>query len=249
MTSAERFGATPVADGGTPEHRWAGHTRFPELDTTACPELVVVAPHPDDEILGVGALAAALVRRGVPVTIVSVTDGDASHPGSPTVDPATLARLRRGESDRAAARLGLPSAIRLSLPDGKVAAHEDELADRIGARLRPGAWCAAPFRSDGHPDHEAVYRASRQAARRTGAALVEYPIWLWHWSFPGDPVVPWHRARTVSLTPDELRAKRAAVGEFTTQVADLSPHPADRAVLPPPVLARLLRDHETVFVP
>lgn len=75
------------------------------------------------------------------------------------------------------------------------------------------------------------------------------PIWLWHWAFPGDSAVPWDRARTFPLTRHRRRAKQAAVAEFATQIVDLSDDPADRAVLPPHVLARLTRDHETVFVP
>ena len=249
MTSAERFSASPVAAGGTPESHWSGNTQFQRLELHECPALVLVAPHPDDEVLGIGGLASELAQRGIAVTILSVTDGEASHPGSATLTPAALAARRREESDRAAGCLGLPAPIRCGLPDGAVATHEATLADRIHSHLSPGTWCAAPLRSDGHPDHEAVGRAAAQAARDTGSTLIEYPIWLWHWSFPGDPTVPWHRARSVPLARDRMAAKWAAVAEFSTQIADLSEHPSDRAVLPPHVLARLLRDHETVFVP
>ncbi|NKS31529.1 PIG-L family deacetylase [Rhodococcus hoagii] len=244
-----RFAAEPIESGGTPESVWSGHTAFPHLDVHTCPELLVVAPHPDDEVLGVGALASELAARGVPVSILSVTDGEASHPDSPTVTPTELAERRRTESLRAAARLGLPAATPLGLPDGRVADHETDLATTIAGHLRPGAWCAAPFRHDGHPDHEAAGRAAADAARRSGAVLIEYPVWLWHWSRPGDPSVPWHRARTFHPTRHRQRCKRDAVSEFTSQITDLSPAPADRAILPRHVLDRLLRDHETVFVP
>ncbi|PTR27684.1 LmbE family N-acetylglucosaminyl deacetylase [Rhodococcus sp. OK519] len=248
-TTSERFGAVPVEAGGTPESEWAGNTSFAHLDVHTCPELLVAAPHPDDEVLGVGALASELAARGTPVSILSVTDGEASHPDSPTVTPDALAAMRRTESERAAQRLGLPAPDRLGLPDGSVSDHEKELAEMITERLRPGAWCAAPYRHDGHPDHESVGRAAAYAARQAGAVLIEYPIWLWHWSYPLDPSVPWHRARTFHPTGRRQRLKRDAVAEFTSQTADLSPDPADRAILPPRILDRLLRDHETVFVP
>ncbi|QCQ90956.1 PIG-L deacetylase family protein [Rhodococcus sp. SGAir0479] len=249
MSSVERFAQVPTVEVGTPEDHWSGHTRFRHLDVHECPALVVVAPHPDDEVLGVGALASELADRAVPVTVVSVTDGEASHPGSPTLSPADLAVRRRAESDRAASRLGLAPPVRCGLPDGAVAAHEDELAERIRAHLAPGTWCAAPLRTDGHPDHEAAGRAAARAAHEAGAVLLEYPIWLWHWAVPGDPAVPWDRARTFPLTRHRLQAKQSAVAEFATQITDLSDDPADRAILPPHVLARLLRDHETVIVP
>jgi len=248
-SAAERFADAPVDAGGTPESEWAGHTSFAHLDVHACPELLVVAPHPDDEILGVGALASELAARGVPVSVLSVTDGEASHPDSPTVTPAELAGVRRAESRRAAQRLGLPEAVPLGLPDGRVGDHETDLATTIAERLHPGAWCAAPYRHDGHPDHEATGRAAAEAARRSGAVLIEYPVWMWHWSRPGDPSVPWERARTFHPTGYRHRRKRDAVAEFTSQITDLSRDPADRAILPQHVLDRLLREHETVFVP
>lgn len=75
--------ATPVIHGGgTPEWRWRSWSRvFPPLELAGCRRLVVVAPHPDDEVLGVGGLMATAVGAGVELDIVAVTDGDASHPG------------------------------------------------------------------------------------------------------------------------------------------------------------------------
>lgn len=249
MTSAERFSQTPVVDLGTPESTWSGHAAFPVLEDAGCRKLVLVSPHPDDEILGLGGWASMLAARGIPVAILSVTDGEASHPGSPSMTPMELAARRRAESDCAASQLGLPAPVRLGLPDGGVTAHETRLADLVRPHLAPSVWCAAPLRNDGHPDHEATFRAVARAAHQTGAVLIEYPIWLWHWSFPGDETIPWHRARRIPLAPGRHQAKRNAVGEFTTQLEDLSEHPADRAILPPHVLLRLTRDHETVFVP
>lgn len=248
MTSVERFGQSAHLEG-TCESTWSGHTRFPPLEYDACSALVLLAPHPDDEVLGVGGWACDLAAKGIPVTILSVTDGEASHPGSPTLTPLQLAARRRGESVRAARHLAVPAPIRLGFPDGAIADHEGELAEAIRPYLAAGVWCAAPLGNDGHPDHEAVSRAAALAARAGGATLIEYPIWLWHWSVPGDPAIPWERARTIALTPEQFRAKAEAVGEFTTQIQDLSEHPADRTVLPAYVLDRLLRDHETVFAP
>ncbi|MBB1042901.1 PIG-L family deacetylase, partial [Dietzia sp. Cai40] len=81
----------------------------------------------------------------------------------------------------------------------------------------------------------------------TGARLVEYPVWAWHWAAPGDPRVPWARRRRVVLTDHELAAKRAAVSEFVTQVAPLSDRSGDEAILPDWVLDRLVTREETVF--
>ncbi|UGT60338.1 PIG-L deacetylase family protein [Nocardia asteroides] len=214
----------------------------PDIDA-----LVLIAPHPDDEVLGLGAFTAALTDRGVPVTIVAVTDGDASHPGSPTHTPAALAELRRRESATAAAVLGVTEIVHLGLPDGAVTDHEDRLGELLAPHLPAGATVAVPFHADGHPDHEATARAGAAAARARGLLVLQYPIWLWHWSRPDDPDIDWTRARRLPATPGGAERKRRAALAFTSQIAPLSAHPADRAVLPAHVLARLLDLPEVVF--
>ncbi len=58
----------------------------------------------------------------------------------------------------------------------------------------------APWRHDGHPDHEAAGRAAAAAARRTGARLLEYPLWLWHHTAPDDlPEAHWAGLRGLPL--------------------------------------------------
>ena len=63
--------------------------------------LVVVTPHPDDEVLGAGGLLQRMQRACVETVVVAVTDGEASHP---------RARLRGAIwRRRAPMRGGLPS--------------------------------------------------------------------------------------------------------------------------------------------
>lgn len=245
--------ATPVIHGGgTPEWRWRSWSRvFPPLELAGCRRLVVVAPHPDDEVLGVGGLMATAVGTGVELDIVAVTDGDASHPGSPTVTPAELARLRPAESACALLALGLSAATtRLRVPDGRVRRHEPQVTEVLRSLLAgdpTGTWCLATARFDGHPDHEATGRAAAAACTATGARLLEYPVWAWHWAKPDDPTVPWERASTIVLRVELEQAKKAAAQCFGTQIRPLSDDPADAAVLPPPMLERLLRSWELVF--
>ncbi|MBL7495300.1 PIG-L family deacetylase [Frankia sp. CNm7] len=246
-----------IARSGTPEAAWQAWPdlgAWPELDPPVAadvPAALVVAPHPDDEVLGVGGLMALLRRAGVPVTVLAVTDGDASHPGSRTVTPERLVGLRAEERRAALAELGLADVAvhRLGVPDGVAAAHERLVADEITRRLDDGMWCLATYAEDGHPDHEATGRAAAAAAARTGATLLEFPVWTWHWAVPGDARVPWHRARRVPLPAELAAAKRRAASRFVTQIMPLSPAPEDVAPVPPPVLARLLRASETIFWP
>lgn len=186
----------------------------------------------------------------VDMVIVAVTDGGASHPGSPTLPPERLIAAREHERTQALASLGLRDArvVRLGLADGGVADHETELERRLAELLAPGDLCVATWSHDGHPDHEAVGRAADRASARSGADHVQFPIWMWHWASPGDPRVPWDRLRRVGLPAHVATAKQRAVNAFTTQLLPLSDDPADAAILPPHILARLLRPSETVIV-
>jgi LmbE family N-acetylglucosaminyl deacetylase len=236
----------PIEGEGTPEQtwrKWPAMAQWPVLPLDAAEPPLIVAPHPDDEILGVAGLMAMLDRA----ELVAVTDGEASHPHSTVHTRSELAAIRRDETAEAMRRLGLGDAPvrRLGQPDGKI--DEDALAEVLTERLAPGRWCLATWREDGHPDHEAVGRAAARACEATGAVLLEYPIWTWHWASPGDTRVPWHRAHRIELTPAAQQAKAAAIDAFPSQIAPLGPEPGDAAILPPHVLARFARPFEVVL--
>lgn len=246
-SNSARFAAKPLAGGGTPVEAWTDWPqRFPPLDIERCPALLLVAAHPDDETLGLGATAAALVARGVPVQVVSMTDGEGAYADDPA-GRARLAEARRDELVTAAARLGLAAPIFLGIPDGEVAANEERAEIELEALLAEcpsGAWCAATWRGDGHPDHEATGRAAAAAARHTSAVLVEYPVWMWHWAAPDDPAVPWERTRRIPLTGRDIAAKRSALQCFQSQLHGVDGPP----LLAPEMIARQVAVGEIVFV-
>jgi LmbE family N-acetylglucosaminyl deacetylase len=250
-SNCTRFAAKPLTRGGTPVPIWLAaldRGAPPPLDLTGCPGLVVVAPHPDDETLGLGATIAQLVASGIDVQVVSVSDGGAARPDAPPSEQLRLEATRKHELRRATSVLGIPPPISLGLPDGRLADHESGLTDTLVNILddvAPGTWCAATWRGDGHPDHEAVGRAAAEACARTGATLLEYPVWMWHWASPGDPEVPWDRAYSAPLPTWALSRKRLAAQCFRSQLgagtADSTP------VVPAFVLHRLLAVGELVF--
>ncbi|WP_026116579.1 PIG-L deacetylase family protein [Nocardiopsis valliformis] len=242
----------PIDAEGTPERLWRGWgalEALPTLDLSGAARAVVVAPHPDDETLGFGGGIALMAAQGTDVTIVAVTDGEGSHPGSNVLTRAGLVAARAGERGRALSSLGARGVDieRLGIPDGQVAAHEGELAERLADLCAETDLCVAPWEGDLHPDHEATGRAARAAVRDRDTRLLSYPVWMWHWARPGDDAVPWSRAYRIDLTPEVVHLKESALGAFVTQVSPLGGLPEDRAVLTPDMLAHFSRDHEVVF--
>jgi len=241
---------------GTPEAAWEAWTALgdvPVLAVEPCRRAVVVAPHPDDETLAVGGLIAELLARGTDLVLLAATDGEASHPGSRVASPDQLRLVRTAETAAALAALsvGLPGRLeqrRLHLPDGGLTACEDELTTALAPLLGAGDWCLAPFDGDGHPDHDAAGRAARTACAATGARLLSYPLWVWHWASPGDRRIPWARALRLPLPPEARRRKRDALACYPSQTEPLGPGAEDAAVVPPSDLAHFLRAEEHVFM-
>ena len=248
--NGSRFVARPIATGGTSTTEWTGWRReFPELNLDECPALVLVAPHPDDETLGFGATAATLRSRGIDVQVVSVTDGGGAFPELSRREREWLASDRRAELQRAIEILGLGDPIHLGLPDGDLGRPRARVgrAARRSAR-RQGRRGRGVRRHGGETDIPTTNRSgARQprATERTGAALLEYPIWMWHWADPDDDAVPWQRMSRVRLDRAANARKQRAASVFRTQ---LTPHePGADAVLPPFVMRRLLAVGEVVF--
>lgn len=244
--------ANRIQAPGTPEHLWASWPRLRELETMpvdAIRSAVIIAAHPDDEVLGLGGTLALLARSGARLRLVMVTDGEASHPDSSAVRPAELAAVRRAETEAGLAALGAQDAqvIRLGLPDSGVDKHTEELAERLTPLVGGFDVCASPWSLDAHADHEAVGQAARAACRSAGTALVQYPVWMWHWAGPDDQRVPWDRAARIDLPDWASDRKRRAIACQASQVNPLGERPQDAAILPPEELEHFTRDFETVL--
>ncbi|MDC7122686.1 PIG-L family deacetylase [Cellulomonas fimi] len=235
------------------DETWTADPRWTDLPALALPtgRTVVVAAHPDDESLGVGGLVAELAARGNPPEVVVLTDGAASHPGSPTVDPARLATIRAEEVREAVAILSPASSVTLlGHPDGGLAESRTQVEDDLRRLLgtAPVDTLVVPWRGDGHRDHRVAGEIGATLAAETGARLVEYPLWMWHWATPDDPRVPWDRLRVVDLADASVVRRHRAVATHRTQVQPLSADPRDAAVVHPDLIATLDRDVDLLVV-
>jgi LmbE family N-acetylglucosaminyl deacetylase len=238
----------PIDAPGTDERTWAAWSWLSTLPGSGLAGLagvtsaVVVAAHPDDEVLGAGGLTAVLAASRARLRLVAVTDGERSHRGHAT--PAALARRRTAETADALRALGAQAAevVRLQLPDSRLAAREKQLTAVLAPLVAGFDLCLAPWEHDLHPDHEVAGRAARQAA---SGPVYRYPVWMWHWAVPADSRVPWDRALRIPLPPRAASRKRAAIRCFASQVQDrghgLGP------VLSPGMIAHFTRPVEVLF--
>lgn len=211
--------------------------------------LVVVAPHPDDEVLTCGGLLQLHASRGGDCRIVIVTDGEASHGPASVETRAALGLQRRNESDAGMAQLGLASdvAVRLGLPDGGLRSARDALAEALASLMQPADCVVSTWHLDGHPDHETVGEVAQQVAATVGASYASAPVWMWHWATPGDPRIPWQNLRGLPLEQANIDRKLSALFEHRSQFVHRDGHDTG-AVLDRPILQRAAWSKEYFFV-
>ncbi len=189
--------------------------------------VLVVAAHPDDETVGMGARLAKLARG---VTVLTVTDGaprdgaDARTYGFGTV--AGYVAARRVELRNAMALAGVgPGQLRsLDCPDQETTLHLAGLARGVAAvvrDVRPDLVVTHPYEG-GHPDHDAAAFATHAARRLVGpAAPPVAEMTSYHMGHGGvetgafraggEPVI------RVPLTPAELDLRQRMLAAFATQ--------------------------------
>ena len=126
--------------------------------------VLVIAPHPDDEVAGVGGTILLHQGAGDHVTVLHVTDGRRSRAGG--LAPEAMARRRHQEARDSVKALGVARWEWLGLFEGEWA--DRDLAaplERLVRELEPHV-IYVPSRVDFHPEH---YRVARVTADVLGA--------------------------------------------------------------------------------
>jgi len=182
---------------------------------------LIVAPHPDDEVLGCGGLLAA-ARRPDGLAVLVLSDGALSPPAA-AGDPG-LPALRREETLRALDLLGVSErhVSFAGLPDGGLSTRAAQLDRELldAARRTSATDVFVPFRFDRHPDHQATQAAGERLARRAGLRLWEYFVYpFWRLLPRGDIRAHLRPGTLYGLRRDaETRAaQRAALDAYRSQ--------------------------------
>jgi N-acetylglucosamine malate deacetylase 1 len=134
-------------------------------------DVVCVGAHPDDVEIGMGATVAGMVRQGLSVAIVDLTDGE------PT--PAGTHEARLAEAEAAARVLGVSERRTLTLPNRSLFDTEEArsaLAE-VFRELRPRV-VFGPYPVDAHPDHiaaSAIVQAARFWSKLTKTEMAGEP--------------------------------------------------------------------------
>ena len=177
---------------------------------------LVIAPHPDDESIAAGGLLQRAIAAGGEVHVVVVTDGD-NNPWPlrylkkkvhiTDADRAEWGALRREESRRALAALGVPSATFLGYPDRLLTTMARggnlEVREAIASAIDDfsPSLLVIPSAFDLHPDHRAIAWFAHDVAKECN--VMTYVI---HGHPPHDRL-----ALRLDLNAEEAARKREAI--------------------------------------
>jgi len=189
---------------------WRGIAHARLVDLPPGRVVLVVAPHPDDELLGIGATLAKHRAADHDVHVVFVTSGEASIGVRGGSDGAVV----REEEATAAAQAAIPGATLhfLRIPDGAVGAHVHGVRAALSSwidEIRPDL-VYAPHPGETHPDHVAVSDAVTDIITSARPCGVEHVAWYEVWT----PIAATH---LVDVTA-EYERKAAGLACYRSQL-------------------------------
>ncbi|HVT04241.1 MAG TPA: PIG-L family deacetylase [Thermoanaerobaculia bacterium] len=204
--------------------------QLPEVQL-AHESVLFVAPHPDDETLAAGGFLQQLLRSGSRVRVIFLTDGERNPLAHSAMERrfclGSAARerfrtYRRDEALRAMAHIGIAAenCTFLSLPDSFVSrAMANGHAGMVIANVRSivrsvnPTLILIPCRSDLHPDHRAAARLLE-----TAMAGGIRPATTLRYAIHRPPGLNGRELVVIPLSSRELERKRAAIGEYRSQL-------------------------------
>lgn len=190
--------------------------------------ILVIAPHCDDEVLGCGGIIAKKILQGNTVYVAIVTNG---FLGAPELFPKEGTDKVRTEALAAHEFLGIKNTFFLDFPAPRlddIPSYKLSLAIEKYIRDHAIEELYIPHRGDIHKDHRITYEAALVAARPINNNPVKRILAYetlseteWAAPFPDEAFIPTHYEQ---LTENELEMKLKAFQFFSTQIKQ-SPHP------------------------
>jgi LmbE family N-acetylglucosaminyl deacetylase len=151
---------------------------------------LVLTPHMDGEVIGMGGTIAILVKSGYQVVVVYLTDGAAAYEGRVLQgsERQKYSSRRKSEAKEALGILGCASdrLVFLDFPDARLAEYVPQAVDEVVELiLSTGATVIyAPHPGEFHPDGRAANKIARLAAWNAMFLhghrieyLYEYEVW------------------------------------------------------------------------
>jgi LmbE family N-acetylglucosaminyl deacetylase len=207
-------------------------------------QVVIVAPHPDDEVIGCGGLIARLVAAGHTPHVVFMTGGEGSHKGCCDTDAPTIISARRALTRKSLSLLGLPEdhIHELNFPDGQISEAHPEMTSlkKLLAQLHPDC-VFVPHWGEGWPDHVRTAQIVQQQLSAE-VHLYEYCVWMWYYNVWRH--LDWNNAFRLKMTEEEYTKKMRAMDAYILPLAPCG-HPWSGVL--PRLFVKAHRSHSELY--
>ena len=220
--------------------------------------IIIFAPHPDDETIGCGGTIAKKLSEGFNVIIVVMTDGRYLFRHLLKIDsdpsPDEIRKIRRDELLRAVGILGVPAnnVIFLDFEDGALEKYEAKVRKRVIEILKKYSPVEVyfPFIREFHSDHVATNRIIRRCVQESGLKPLMYQYCTLHKYGRVGPLferlMGLLKGNAIKVDISEfIELKEKALKEFKSQfsiISDKQQHPIEDGV------ERYLKKHEIFYV-
>ena len=187
--------------------------------------VLVIAAHSDDEVLGCGGTIAKLVREGHRIVVLFMTDGVSSRGDH---NRKKIAKIRKIESERSAEILGISEIIRCDFPDNSMDAvpllQVVQTIEKAISDFKPST-VFTHYLHDLNVDHSIVARATITATRPLAETLVKRVFGYevnssTEWAFGASQFSPNFFVNVSSSLEKKIDAMKAYKSELRTR-----PHP------------------------
>lgn len=139
--------------------------------------ILVLSPHPDDDVIGCGSTLHRYHKNGAVITVIYMTDGRQGHPSYNEDD---LVIKRKEEAERAAKIIGINKLIFLNNKDAELSSSLNTAKElsTILNDIKPDA-VFLPFFTDNHVDHIATNEIFLSASIKCNKNMMCYGYEIW----------------------------------------------------------------------
>lgn len=178
--------------------------------------ILILSPHPDDEIIGLGGLILQILQRKGKVYIVYLTDGEGSN-AHPDKERIKKERFLLTENILNELMISRERAHWLHLRDGGIPDRGNKSFSKVSEKLaeiidqtKPEAVFATHF-LDKHVDHIACYELAKEAVKKSSFKPFLWFYWVWAPFF----LFPWQLVKTLRSKKIDIKLQYPRKKELT----------------------------------
>lgn len=174
-------------------------------------KILILAPHPDDEVFGCSGLIQQQFSADKEVYIIFMTRGEFSHNGCCDIDKEILKSERAKLTYNALSLLGVKqnNVYKLSYPDGSLfySLEETRKLKNLIELINPDA-IFVPHSGEGWNDHIETQNIAKELIKDKNIELYAYCIWFWYYNVWS---IDWKNAFILQMTSGQKKLKNKAI--------------------------------------